>query len=281
MDERTGKFNQKVLSGCCQGSQGQSGGVVPLRDHPFLFSEWASHTVVDLMNWGVDSALDRPWHNTCVVGACSPFPISQTCDLRFGRSAKRPASRGGHPDSRRNRDQHVCFLGRRSRDASTAAFPAGAETGVAPLGAAESVRAVPMCRNPRLSRPHAAFAGIAAIAAFNTNLVDHATRNSSRAAPLGNSFELLGVRPAAAGCSRLTTIGPAPPSGRARPWDVAARFAAGRMYRPHGFDRWRTPHLIGVLPVHFLLPINGYHNDVCVPYRGHRSRINQRRRCIS
>ncbi|MCU1291710.1 MAG: hypothetical protein JWP08_560, partial [Bryobacterales bacterium] len=124
-----------------------------------------------------------------------------------------------------------------------------------------------------------AFTGLAAIVTFNTNLVDRGNAQIVQGLRLSaNSFDLLGVQPAAGRLLR-------PDDDRAEAPKVAV-LGHGFWQRVYGGRQdiigraividGEPRTVVGVLPADFLLPVNGYHNDVCVPLQvDNDPRINQ------
>jgi putative ABC transport system permease protein len=113
-----------------------------------------------------------------------------------------------------------------------------------------------------------AFQGLAAGSTFNTNLVNHGEAELVQGLRLsGNTFTLLGVRPAlgrllapaddAPGAPRVAVIG----AGLWKRSFGASPDVVGRTVSINGLPY----SVVGVLPEGFVFPVNGFHDDVCVP----------------
>jgi predicted permease len=112
------------------------------------------------------------------------------------------------------------------------------------------------------------FKALAAISSYNTTLADQGEARFVQGLRIsGNAFELLGVRPAAGrllvpdddrpGAQRVAVIG-------AGLWQRAfggRQDAIGRTVTVNG----QPCVIVGVLPPGFVVPVNGFHDDVCVP----------------
>jgi predicted permease len=113
-------------------------------------------------------------------------------------------------------------------------------------------------------------AGLIAVGTINTNLVDHGDAQLVQGLRLSaDSFNVLGVRPAAgrllvpdddkAGAGKVAVIGNGLWYGRFG----GKEDAIGRKILIGG-----EPYsIVGVLPPEFVLPVNGFNNDICIPLR--------------
>jgi putative ABC transport system permease protein len=112
------------------------------------------------------------------------------------------------------------------------------------------------------------FDGLAAVGSFSTNLMDHGEAQFIQGQRVSaNLFDLLGARPAA---GRLLVADDDRP-GAARVaviseglWQRSFGGRADVVGRTVSIDG-RSYDIVGVLPPGFILPIIGFHNDVCVP----------------
>ena len=112
------------------------------------------------------------------------------------------------------------------------------------------------------------FQGMAAVSTFNTNLLDKGEAQFVQGIRISaGAFDLLGARPAAGrlllaeddrpGAPRVAVIS----SGLWQRSFGGSADAVGRTVSIDGQSRV----IVGVLPPDFVLPVNGFHGDICVP----------------
>ncbi len=112
------------------------------------------------------------------------------------------------------------------------------------------------------------FQGLAAVSTFNTNLMDHGEAQFVQGLKVSTGvFDLLGARPSV---GRLLVPDDDRP-GAARVAVISAGLwqrsfggrpdAVGRTVSINGLSY----QVVGVLPAGFIIPVIGFHNDVCVP----------------
>lgn len=112
------------------------------------------------------------------------------------------------------------------------------------------------------------FQGLAAVSTFNTNMLDHGEAQFVQGLRVSTGiFDLLGAKPYAGrllvptddrpGAARVAVIS-------AAVWERSfggRQDAVGRTISINGLSY----EIVGVLPPGFITPVNGFHNDICVP----------------
>jgi putative ABC transport system permease protein len=112
--------------------------------------------------------------------------------------------------------------------------------------------------------------GLSAVAAYNTTLVDRGEAQLVQGLRLsGGTFDLLGVRPVAGRLLTADDDRPGAPKIAVLGYQLWQREfggqsdVIGRSISLGGQPRT----IVGILPSNFLLPLNGNHDDVCVPFQ--------------
>jgi len=113
-----------------------------------------------------------------------------------------------------------------------------------------------------------AFQGVAAVSTFNTNLLDKGEAQFVQGLRISaGAFDMLGARPAAGRLLQADDDRPSAPRVAvisAGMWQRSFGGSADAIGRTVSIDG-QSRVIVGVLPAEFLLPVNGFHADVCVP----------------
>jgi predicted permease len=114
------------------------------------------------------------------------------------------------------------------------------------------------------------FQGLAAVSTFNTNLMDHGEAQFVQGLKVtAGTFDLLGAQPSAGRLLVQDEDRPSAPrvvvisTGLWQRSFGGRQDAIGRTVSINGLSYT----IVGVLPAGFILPVVGFHNDICVPFQ--------------